>query len=97
MNKKLGMQALEQSKARPNVTFHYTPTSESWLNQMEIWFGIMARKVLRGANLTAASKLTQDATEKYIAAYNKVAKPFVWKKREVVGSQIQDTLTNLCN
>ena len=82
--------------ALPNVTFHYTPTSASQLNQMEIWFGIMARKVLRGANLTVVSD-TQDVIEKYIAVYNKAVKPFVWKKRKVVGSQIQDTLANLCS
>ncbi|EQD72460.1 transposase [mine drainage metagenome] len=28
----------------PNVTFHFTPTSASWLNQVEIWFGILSRK-----------------------------------------------------
>jgi len=36
--------------AHPNIFFHYTPTSASWLNQVEIWFGIFTRKVLRGAN-----------------------------------------------
>jgi DDE superfamily endonuclease len=30
--------------AHPNVTFHFTPTSASWLNQVEIWFGIFSRK-----------------------------------------------------
>src|SRR5215831_3543530 len=35
-------------KAHPNVTFHFTPTSASWLNQVEIWFGILTRKALRG-------------------------------------------------
>lgn len=83
-------------KAHPHVTFHFTPTSASWLNQVEIWFGIMSRKVLRGANFTAIAKL-KSAVEKYIAAYNKGAKPFVWKKREVVGSQIKDTIVNLCS
>ena len=56
----------------------------------------MSRKVLRGANFTSVSEL-KDAVEKYIAAYNKAAKPFVWKKRQVVGSQIKDTLANLCH
>ncbi len=56
----------------------------------------MARKVLRGANLTVVSD-TQDVIEKYIAVYNKAVKPFIWKKRKVVGSQIQDTLANLCS
>lgn len=77
----------------PNVFFHFTPTSASWLNQVEIWFGIMSRKVLRGANFAATSEL-KEAVEKYIAAYNKGARPFVWKKREVVGSQIKNTVAN---
>ena len=34
--------------AHPNVHFHFTPTSASWLNQVEIWFGILSRKALRG-------------------------------------------------
>ena len=45
---------------------------------MEIWFGIMSRKVLRGASLIAVSEL-KDAVEEYIAADNKAAKPFMWK------------------
>lgn len=37
-------------KAHPNVTFHFTPTSASWLNQAEIWFDILTRKALKGAS-----------------------------------------------
>lgn len=83
-------------KEHPNVFFHFTPTSASWLNQVEIWFGIMSWKGLRGASFAATSEL-KTAVEKYIAAYNKGAQPFVWKKREVVGSQIKSTIANLCN
>ncbi len=32
----------------PNVHFHYTPTHTSWLNQIEIWFPILAGKSLEG-------------------------------------------------
>lgn len=78
-----------------NVFFHYTPTSASWLNQVEIWFNIMARKVLRGASFDDADELT-GAIAKFIDAYNETARPFVWKKREVRGSQIADKLSNLC-
>jgi len=78
----------------PNVFFHYTPTSASWLNQIEIWFNIMTRKVLRGASFDSVQRLS-DAIAKYIKAYNESAKPFVWKKREVKGSQIKDKLSNL--
>jgi transposase len=79
-----------------NVFFHFTPTSASWLNQVEIWFNIMSRKVLRGANFDS-TQLLCDAIRKYIDAYNQSADPFVWKKREVKGTQIKDTIANLCN
>jgi transposase len=77
-----------------NVKFHYTPTSASWMNMVEIWFGIMTRKTLRGANYNSVEAL-RVAIENYIKYYNTSAKPFVWMKREVVGSQIKYNITNL--
>jgi transposase len=82
--------------AHPNVYFHFTPTSASWLNQVEIWFGILSRKALRGANLRSVEELRQ-AIEAFVAAYGPIAKPFVWRKREVRGSQLRNTIVNLCN
>ena len=82
-------------KQHPNVNFHDTPTSASWLNQVEIWFGIFSRKVLRGSSHTKES--LKEAIEKYIVAYNKSPTPFVWRKREVRGSQIADNIANLRN
>ena len=84
----------EWLEAHPNVFFHYTPTSASWLNMVEIWFNIMSRKVLRGASFDSTGELSE-AISGYINAYNETAKPFVWKKREVKGSQINDKLSNL--
>jgi len=81
--------------AHPNVFFHYTPTSASWLNQVEVWFGIMSRKALRGASFQNVEEL-QQAIEAFVAAYSQNAKPFVWRKREVNGSQLKDTIVNLC-
>lgn len=78
----------------PNVFFHFTPTSASWLNQIEIWFNIMTRKILRGASFDSTKALS-DAIIAYIHAYNDSAKPFIWKKREVNGSQIKDKMSNL--
>jgi transposase len=80
----------------PNVFFHFTPTSASWLNQVEIWFGIMSRKVLRGASFRNTEKL-REAIEAFVAAYGPKAKPFVWRKREVKGSQLRNSIANLCN
>jgi transposase len=79
-----------------NVHFHFTPTSASWLNQVEIWFGILSRKALRGLSSTTTVELRQ-AIEAFIAAYSKRAKPFKWRKREVKGSQLRNTIVNLCN
>jgi transposase len=80
----------------PNVHFHFTPTSASWLNQVEIWFGIFARKTLSGASFASIEQLVQ-AIEAFIASYNQSASPFVWRKREVKGSQLRNTIVNLCN
>jgi transposase len=82
--------------AHPNVTFHFTPTSASWLNQVEIWFGIFTRKALSGASFRSAEQLTQ-AIQDFTTAYNERAAPFVWRKREVKGSQLRHTIVNLCN
>ena len=80
----------------PNVHFHFTPTSASWLNQVEIWFGIFSRKTLSGASFVSTAELVQ-AIEAFIAAYNQSASPFVWRKREVKGAQLRNTIANLCN
>ncbi len=80
----------------PHVHFHFTPTSASWLNQVEIWFGILSRKALRGLSAQSTAELRQ-AIEAFIAAYGKQAKPFKWRKREVKGSQPRNTIVNLCN
>lgn len=80
----------------PHVHFHFTPTSASWLNQVEIWFGIMSRKALRGASFKNVEELGR-AIDAFIAAYNPTAKPFKWRKREVKGAQLKNTIVNLCN
>lgn len=82
--------------AHPQVHFHFTPTSASWLNQVEIWFGILSRKALRGLSATSVAELRQ-AIEAFIKAYAQHAKPFKWRKREVKGSQLRNTIVNLRN
>jgi len=82
-------------KQHKNVHFHFTPTSASWLNQVEIWFGIFTKKALRGASFSSSEQLST-AIENYLKAYSQNPKPFVWKKREVKGSQLRNTIVNLC-
>ncbi len=80
----------------PNLHFHSTPTSASWLNQVEIWFGILGRKTLSGASFESTAQLIH-AIETFIAVHNQSAAPFVWRKREVKGSQLRNTIVNLRN
>jgi transposase len=80
----------------PNVKFHFTPTSASWLNLVEVWFGILSRKALKNASFQSVDDL-RAAIEAFIEAYQPNAKPFVWRKRAVKGSQLKNTISNLCN
>ena len=69
-------------KAHPNVQFHFTPTSASWLNQVEVWFSILQGQSLSGASFTSLKQLEQHI-DAYIKAYNDKARPFVWTKKKV--------------
>lgn len=67
-----------------------------WLNMVEVWFSILARNAFRGASFVSAEEL-RAAIEAYIQVSNSNAHPFVWRKREVKGAQLKNTITNLCN
>lgn len=69
-------------KAHPNVQFHFTPTSASWLNQVEVWFSILQGQSLSGTSFTSLKQL-QDHIDAYVNAYNDRAEPFVWTKKKV--------------
>jgi len=57
---------------------HYTPKHGSWLNQIEIWFGVLQRRVIRRGNFRSKADLTRKILE-YIAYYNKhLAHPYRW-------------------
>ena len=86
----------EWLKLHSNVSFHYTPTSASWLNQVEIFFSIMTKKILRGVSYENV-KCLANAIQDYIHKYNETAIPFQWRKRDVRGSQISNSISNLCN
>ena len=77
-----------------NVHFHFTPTHASWLNQVEIWFSILARSTLDGANFTSVHKLRQ-AIDAFIERYNQHAAPFQWRKTEVRPKHLVSRITDL--
>jgi len=58
--------------------FHYTPTHGSWLNQVELWFSIVTRRVLRYGDFSTPDELV-DTIERFIDVWNgEEAKPFRW-------------------
>jgi len=79
----------------PNVHFHYTPTHASWLNQVEVWYSILSRQALRGANLRSVQELRQ-RIDAFIKAYNQTAAPFEWTKVKVSSKKLEHKYSNLC-
>lgn len=60
------------------IVFHYTPKHASWMNQIEIWFSILARKLLKRASFTSVEDL-QARVLAFVAYFNAtMAKPFQW-------------------
>jgi hypothetical protein len=60
------------------IRFVYTPKHSSWLNQIEIWFSILVRRLLKRASFTSRDDLKQRILD-FIAYFNGVfAKPFKW-------------------
>ncbi len=84
------------AKYEGRVQFHFTPTSAIWLNQIEIVFSLLTRKTLRGASFKSKDPLSE-AIAAFVLNHNASAKPFRWRKREVNGSQLRNTIINLCN
>ena len=64
----------------PRFILHFTPTSSSWLNLVERWFGEITRKRIRRGVFRSVPELVA-AIEEYIRYYNEDPKPFVWTKR----------------
>jgi transposase len=57
---------------------HYTPTHGSWLNQVELWFSLLSRRILRYGNFASRQQLVE-AVERFIQHWNLAdAQPFRW-------------------
>lgn len=81
---KEGVLHTQESRARflndptHRIRFCYTPKHASWMNQIEIWFGILARKVIRRGNFASLADL-QHKLEAFVEYFNRtMAKPFKW-------------------
>ena len=65
--------------ANPRITMHFTPTSGSWMNMVEIFFGIITRQAIRRGTFTSVKDLIA-AIETFIDGWNDRCEPFVWTK-----------------
>ena len=63
----------------PRITLHFTPTSASWLNMVEIFFGIITRQAIRRGSFTSVEDLIA-AIGNFIDGWNDRCHPFTWTK-----------------
>jgi transposase len=63
----------------PRFHVHFTPTSASWLNQVERWFATLTQRCVRRGTHRSARELEQ-ALHRYIEIHNAEPKPFMWSK-----------------
>jgi transposase len=68
-------------EAHPRIAFHFTPTSASWMNQVETWFGILTRQAIRRGTFRSVRELIA-RIEVFTASWNAGASPFAWTKSD---------------
>ncbi|WP_419165345.1 IS630 family transposase [Candidatus Palauibacter sp.] len=76
----------------PRYHLHFTPTSASWINQVERWFAEITNKRIRRGSHRSTRELEQ-AIEDYLAVYNENPKPFIWTKS---ADDILESLKGYC-
>ncbi len=67
-----------QPKKRRRFHFHFMPTSSSWLNQVEGWFGLITDRMIRRGTFRSVQELER-AIYKWLVVWNDNPKPFLWK------------------
>jgi transposase len=64
-------------KKHPRFVCHFVPTSSSWLNLVERWFGELTSKKIRRDSFQSVPDLKQ-AIDEFITVWNEKPKPFIW-------------------
>ncbi|MGH3687432.1 MAG: hypothetical protein ACRDSM_20770, partial [Pseudonocardiaceae bacterium] len=65
------------AKQNGEVVFHFTPPGASWMNRIEIWNGIIARKLIRRGTFKSVKALNRDI-EVFVKQWNSDCKPITW-------------------
>jgi len=76
-HKSAAVQRWLKPKARRRFHVHFTPTSTSWLNQVERWFGLITDRVIRRGTFRSVAELER-AIYQWLATWNNGPQPFVW-------------------
>jgi transposase len=79
--------------AHPRFVLHFTPTSSSWLNLVERWFGELTTKKLRRGTHRSTRALNADIRA-WIQTWNQDPRPYVWTK---TADQILESIATYCN
>ena len=74
------------AKQRGRVVFHFTPTGASWMNQIEIWNGIITRKLIRCGTFSSVKVLNKEI-ESFTQHWNSDCQPITWTAtaEEIIG------------
>ena len=75
--------------AHPRFHVHFTPTSSSWLNLVERWFGEITEKWIRRGTHRSVKELANSITQ-WVGAWNEDPRPYVWHK---TADEILDSLS----
>lgn len=66
-------------EANPRISVHFTPTHASWMNLVEVWFGIIERGAIRRGTFTSVKHLNAKIRA-FIDGWNERSHPFIWTK-----------------
>ena len=77
-HKSAAVQRWLKPKKRRRFHFHFTPTSSSWLNQVERLFGLITDRMIRRGTFHCVDELER-AIYQWLAVWNNEPRPFVWK------------------
>jgi len=77
-HKSAAVQRWLKPKKRRRFHLHFVPTSSSWLNQVERWFGLITQRMIRRGTFRSVAELER-AIYQWLANWNEEPRPFIWK------------------